>query len=95
MEEAIPITEPKLLDPPTMVPENGPVLGSPFRISWCRAEDLQDVPPHIPFDELLADEDPSFREGVAMIKGGRDGIELTPDFLKSLRAGGYLVIQGG
>jgi len=86
MEDAIPITAPQTLGPPPVVPENGPELGSPFRISWCRTEDL---PQHIPFDELPADEDPSLREGIAMIKGGRDGIELAPDFLKSLRARGY------
>ena len=88
MEDAIPITAPRPLGPPPIVPENGPELGSPFRISWCRAEDL--VPQHIPFDVLLADEDLNLQEGIAMIKGGRDGIELAPDFLKSLRARGYL-----
>lgn len=87
MEDAIPITALHSLGPPPIVPENGPELSSPFRISWCKTEDL---PQHIPFDVLLADEDPSLREGIAMIKGGRDGIELAPDFLKSLRASGYL-----
>jgi hypothetical protein len=90
MEEAIPIDAPQPLDPLSIVPEKGPKLGSPFRISWCKAEDLQHIPQHIPFDTLLADEDLSLREGISMIKGGRDGIELAPDFLKSLRAGGYL-----
>jgi hypothetical protein len=87
MEDAIPITAPQSLGHPPIVPENGPELGSPFRISWCKTEDL---PQHIPFDAFPADEDPSLREGIAMIKGGRDGIELAPDFLRSLRARDYL-----
>jgi len=90
MEDAIPITAPQPPGPPPEGPENGPELGSPFPISWCGAEDLQQNPQHIPFDTLLTDEDPSLREGMAMIKGGRDGIELARDFLESLRARGCL-----
>jgi len=90
MKDAIPISAPLPLGPPPGEPENGPELGSPFRISWRGAEDLQQNPQHISFDRLLTDEDPSLREGTAMIKGGRDGIELATSFLESLRARGYL-----
>jgi len=90
MEDAIPITAPLPLGPPPEEPENGPELGCPFRISWCRADDLQHTPQPIPFNKLLADGDLSLRKGIAMIKGGRDGIELATDFLESLRARRHL-----
>jgi len=78
MEEPIPITSRRPSDPPPTKPESGPELGSPFRISW------EGRRRHIPFDTLLQEENSCLREGISMIKGGRDGIELSPEFLNSV-----------
>jgi hypothetical protein len=79
MEESIPTAAPQPSGPPPIEPESGPELGLPFRISW-ELEGRR----HIHFDTLLREGNFCLQEGITMIKGGRDGIELAPEFLNSL-----------